>query len=190
MRLNRIATLVTAAALATAWTGVGAAGDLAHSGERKGSLSAADKKFLDDAYSINQGEILLGHLAQQNGTSQSVKDFGQRMVLDHTQGLNAERLVAAKVQAVLPTDVDQATRAQYDDLSRKSGRDFDTAYGDAMVSGHEAAIREFGDEAASSTNSVIKGYAQSALPMLREHLKQARAMAQSLRPGVTEPQRP
>jgi putative membrane protein len=192
MRRIRIQTVVKAAALATVWSGLGApgVGAMALADERSASLSAADKKFLDDAYSINQGEIMLGFLAQQNGASPSVKSLGQHMVQDHSQALNAERQVALKAQVTLPADVDAATHAQYDDLSKRSGPDFDVAYGDAMVSGHEQALRKFGDEATSGTNAAIKAYAQSQLPTLRDHLRMSRQVAESLRPGVAEPQRP
>jgi putative membrane protein len=110
-----------------------------------------------------------------------VKDYGQRTISDHTKALEAEKQVAMQVGVSLPTEVDAMTRAQYDELSRKTGRDFDTAYSDAMVSGHEAAVREFGGEATTGTNAAVKAYAQYELPMLRDHLRLARELSQQRR---------
>jgi putative membrane protein len=114
----------------------------------------------------------------------AVKQYGQRMISDHSAALAEETQVAGAVGVTLPSDVDAATRAQYDELSSKTGRDFDLAYADAMVSGHEKAVREFSDEATSGTNPAVRAYAQKELPMLEEHLRLARELAHSLRTGA------
>ncbi len=162
----------------------------AHAAAEKPGISAADKKFLDDTYSINQGEIVLGRLAEQRGTSRPVKDFGHRMVTEHTKALDASKRVASTVHSSLPKSVDAPTQAMYDDLSKKSGRDFDTAYLDAMVSGHEEAVRKFEEEEKSGQNAAIKGYARDQLPTIREHLSLARHARQEVQTGVAEPQKP
>lgn len=189
MNSLRIAMLVAAGALTTTWIGGQPAGGLAQAAEPKATVSPADKQFLEDAYNINEGEILLGQLAQQNGMSQAVKDFGQRMIADHSRSLGVEMRAALRANVMLPTHVDATTQAQYADLSRRSGRDFDTAYADAMVSGHERAIRLFSDEATTGTNPAVRSYAQNELPMLQEHLKLARDLAQSVKQLVALPQR-
>jgi hypothetical protein len=60
------------------------------------------------------------------------------MVSDHTKALDASKHVASAVHSTLPDAVDAPTNSVYDDLWKKSGRDFDSAYLDAMVGGHEA----------------------------------------------------
>jgi len=52
-------------------------------------VSAQDRHFFDAAYSINEGEIRPGHLAEQCGTTAAVKNFAHRMVSDHTSSLDA-----------------------------------------------------------------------------------------------------
>jgi putative membrane protein len=155
--------------------------------EQTSAISAADEKFLEDAYNIDESEILLGQLAQQNGMASAVQDYGRRMTSDHSEALAELTQVAGEVRASLPSDVDAAARAQHDNLSTKRGRDFDISYSDAMVSGHEKAVREFGDEAASGTSPAVRAYAQNEMPMLQDHLRLARELEQSLRVGPAEP---
>ena len=47
--------------------------------------SAADDKFAAEAASGGMAEVKLGELAQEKGTSDKVKDFGQKMVTDHSK---------------------------------------------------------------------------------------------------------
>jgi putative membrane protein len=164
-------------------------GGPARAAGEKPNVPAADRTFLDDTYSINAGEIMLGQLAEQRGTTPPVMTFARHMISDHTKALDASRHVASKVHLVLPADVDAPTKALYNELSGKSGRDFDTAYIDAMVSGHEAAVRRFEQEEKNGQNATIKGYARDELPMIREHLSLARK-AQQEQTGVAEPQKP
>jgi len=109
---------------------------------------------------------------------------------DHTRALDASKHVASKLHLTLPSTLNPPTQAVYDALSKKSGRDFDTAYLDAMVTGHDAAVREFEYEAETGRNAAIKRYAHDELPMLREHFTLARKAQQEVQTGVAEPQKP
>lgn len=190
MRLiNKVAGTVAALAAAVCVAGVVTDGD-ARAAVQSTNVSAADKKFLDDAYSINEGEVRLGHLAEQRGTTAAVKDFAHRMVSDHTSSLDASKLVAAQAHLAMPTAVDAATKKLYEHLSARSGSAFDSDYLQAMVLGHEKAVRTFEHEATTGQNPAIKAFATTELPMLRDHLAFARQAQQEEKTGVAEPQRP
>jgi putative membrane protein len=71
-------------------------------------------------------EVELGQLAQKNGSSGEVKQFGQQMVTDHTR-LNDELGNAAKKDGVqVPTDLSAKQRAEIQSLSKVSGKEFDS----------------------------------------------------------------
>jgi putative membrane protein len=46
---------------------------------------SADQRFVDEAARGGMMEVELGQLAQKNGSSGEVKQFGQQMVTDHTR---------------------------------------------------------------------------------------------------------
>lgn len=49
------------------------------------SLSTTDQQFVTKAAQGGLAEVQLGQLASQKASSSAVKQFGQRMVTDHTQ---------------------------------------------------------------------------------------------------------
>jgi len=49
------------------------------------ALSKADQDFAQKAAAGGLTEVALGQLAQQNGNSPDVKNFGQKMATDHAQ---------------------------------------------------------------------------------------------------------
>src|SRR6476660_3490850 len=66
-------------------------------GERAGmgSLNSKDHDFIMEAAMGGLMEVELGHVAAQKGTSEAVKQFGQRMVDDHSKA-NTELMTLAQ----------------------------------------------------------------------------------------------
>jgi putative membrane protein len=77
-------------------------------------------------------EVELGQLAQQKATKAKVKDFGAMMVMDHSK--------ANDEMEAFDTDEQKVK----DDLSAKTGADFDKAYVSNMIDYHKNDIKEFG----------------------------------------------
>jgi len=125
-------------------------------------------------------EVELGRLAAEKSSNDRVKEFGQRMVNDHTKA-NAELKLAAGAQEVeLPAEIDARHKATIDRLSKLSGAKFDKAYMRDMVEDHEKDVAEFEKAAAHSGDSPIKNFAGKNLSTLREHLKMAREVDREL----------
>src|SRR5437588_11520316 len=57
-------------------------------------VSKPDMEFMKKAAIGGMAEVELGKLAQQNERSQQVKDFGSRMVQDHTQAVDRLQMCA------------------------------------------------------------------------------------------------
>src|SRR5262249_47750145 len=100
-------------------------------------MSAADKKFVMEAAQGGMAEVELGNLAVKKTSSTAVKDFGQRMVDDHTKANDALKQVAASEGITLPTGIGKQNQQVYNRLSKLSGTAFDKAYMGVMVKGHE-----------------------------------------------------
>ena len=69
----------------------------------KSGVSAADRHFMDKAAQGGMAEVELGQLAEQNASSQEVKDFGKRMVTDHSKANDELKQLASKQDVTLPT---------------------------------------------------------------------------------------
>jgi putative membrane protein len=133
----------------------------------------ADNSFATKAAQGGMAEVQLGNLAKARAHSQEVKDFGQRMVTDHTKVNDQLKQIAAKTGMTLPTGLDAKDQATYDRLSKLSGVEFDRAYMRDMVSDHRGDVAEFRHESEHGANPDLKGFATATLPVLEEHLKLA-----------------
>src|ERR1700758_2276306 len=79
--------------------------------------ATGDQAFVNDAARGGEMEVKLGQLAEQNGSSAAVKEFGSRMVKDHTR-LNAELSATAKsVDLTVPSTISSEQQAEYNKLA-------------------------------------------------------------------------
>ncbi|HLH04344.1 MAG TPA: DUF4142 domain-containing protein [Bryobacteraceae bacterium] len=132
-----------------------------------------DKKFAKDAAMGGLEEVELGKLAAQKGSSDAVKQFGQKMVDDHTKANDQLKEIASKEQIEIPTALDAKHQKEVDKLSALSGDKFDKEYSKNMLKDHRKDVSEFQMEAQNGQDPNIKQFAASTLPTLQEHLKMA-----------------
>jgi putative membrane protein len=143
------------------------------SADQNGKLSKQDKTFAKEAAQGGMAEVQLGQLATQKAESDDVKQFGERMVKDHSKA-NAElEKVAKRDNIELPTGLDHDAQKEMDKLKKLSGADFDSAYMTRQVSAHKKTIKLFEKEAKSGQNDDLKSFASSTLPTLKDHLQMA-----------------
>ncbi len=155
---------------------------LAHqeNSQQPAHTAVSDTQFAKKAAQGGMAEVKLGQLAQEKGTSDSVKKFGQRMVEDHTKAGDELKRAAAHENITLPDDINAKDKATYDSLSKLSGAAFDRAYARDMVRDHEEDIADFNREANGGKNAAIKDFATQTLPTLQDHLKEAKEMRQNV----------
>jgi putative membrane protein len=148
-----------------------------------GGLSSSDRKFLMEAAMGGMAEVELGHRAIQTGQSDTVKQFGQRMVDDHSKA-NAELTTVASGKGItLPAEIDAKHRAAMARMARLSGANFDRAYAKEMLSDHNKDVALFKKQAETGTDPDLKAFAAKTLPTLEEHQKMAEAMNSALSPA-------
>jgi putative membrane protein len=136
-------------------------------------LSAADQKFVKSAAQGGMAEVQLGQLATEKASSDAVKQFGQRMVNDHSEANNKLKDLAANKGVTLPQELSAKDRATKERLSKLSGKQFDHAYMADMLKDHKADIAEFQRESNSGHDQQVKEFASGTLPTLQDHLKAA-----------------
>jgi putative membrane protein len=133
----------------------------------------SDETFLKKAAAGGMAEVQFGELAQKNASSSAVKQFGERMVTDHTKMGDEVKSLAGSKGVTLPSQMEAKEKAEYDRLSKKTGAEFDRDYMSMMVKDHMQDIQEFQNEANSGQDPDVKALAAKALPTLREHLRMA-----------------
>lgn len=117
--------------------------------------ATADEEFARKAAADGKMEVELGRMAARKGRNPAVRNFGRRMVTDHTRSGNKLKVIARKKGITLPAVLDPMHNEGMTRLAGLSGADFDRAYMEMMVSDHEKAVAEF--EAEASSGSVCGG---------------------------------
>jgi putative membrane protein len=143
------------------------------------TVSTADQDFMLAAGQVNLTEIKLGEYADQNGKRDDVKEFGQRMVKDHTAINDGLKSLAAQKDVTLPDSLDATNQKMVDKLTALTGSEFDKAYIAGMFKGHKKAIKAFKAESAETKDADVKSFADKSIPVLEEHLKLITAIKKS-----------
>ena len=147
------------------------------------SIPAADKTFVEKAAVGGLAEVEMGKMAQQKGSSDQVKQFGSRMVDDHSKANDELKQVASSKGIALPSDLDAKQKSKMAKLEKLSGAQFDRAYMDDMVADHKEDVSEFQKQAKSGSDADIKGFASKTLPTLQEHLTLAESTDKAVKGG-------
>jgi len=138
-----------------------------------------DKKFAKEAAVGGLTEVELGKLAQQKASSDAVKQFGQKMIDDHTKANDELKQVASKEGIQIPDSLDSKHQSRVDKLGKLSGTAFDRAYVKDQLKDHQEDVRKFQGEAQSGTVPGVKNFAAKTLPILQEHLQMVKDLNKS-----------
>jgi putative membrane protein len=141
--------------------------------------SPADRKFVTDALKGGMAEVKLGQMATEKGNSQDVKDFGQKMVTDHTKMGDQMKDVAGQIGVTPPTMMTPKDEALEAKLKMLSGDSFDKAYIQAMVKDHQEDLMAFNKEITNGTAPQVKSAAADGKKIISEHLQMIRKIAQT-----------
>ncbi len=136
---------------------------------------SVDSAFVTDAIKGDNGEVAIGNLAQAQGQSQAVKDFGKLLVSDH--GAHKQELAALASSAGIsvtdePTD---EAKGNLKKLKALHGAEFDKQFKVMMVEDHKKDIAKY-EQQASSGDPQTSALAKKTLPTLRKHLDAANAL--------------
>lgn len=134
----------------------------------------ADSQFIRDVASTNLLEIQLGKLAQKKATNSAVKDFAQRMVVEHTQMELQWANTVSKNGMPFQPGITAQQQQEASQLQTVSGPAFDRAYMSSMIQGHETAASALQSGSQTAHSTVVRDLATSALPTVQQHLSMAR----------------
>jgi putative membrane protein len=139
-----------------------------------------DAGFIREAAGVNLMEVQLGQTAQARAMNASVKQFGQRMVNDHTNLENQLVSLAASNGLQLKQALSSKQQDNVNRLNKLSGQSFDSAYINLMVKGHQEDIAKFQTQSQSAKAVQVRTFATNSLPVLQQHLSLATQVASQL----------
>jgi len=147
----------------------------------KEASAAPDKTFLIKAAQGGITEVQLGQLAQEKGASADVKQFGSRMVQDHSKSNDELKVLAQQKGVTVPSKLDARHQATVDRFKHLSGAAFDRAYVRAMVKDHKSDAAEFTRESTSAKDPDVKTFAGKTLGMIKGHLAEVQSIETKLK---------
>jgi putative membrane protein len=133
------------------------------------TLSSADKAFVKDAAKGGMMEVAMGRVAEKNATNSEVKNFGARMVKDHSKANEDLKAIAKEENVEWPAEKEAG--------KWKSDKD----YMDAMVKDHEKDLAAFEKEAKNGSDPDVKSFASKTAKTVREHLEMAKEIDAKLK---------
>ena len=148
-------------------------------------MSSADRKFMMTAAMGGMAEVEMARLALQKSASDSVKQYAQKMIDDHTMAGDELKRLASMKGVALPAQPDAKHMAMMAKMGKLSGMGFDMMYvKEAGVKAHEKMEKLYMKESMSGMDMDAKAFASKTLPTVRMHLQMARDMMMSMK-GMT-----
>jgi putative membrane protein len=139
------------------------------------TLSSDDRKFMMTAAMGGMAEVEMARLALQRASSDTVKQYAQHMLDDHTRANDELMQIATSKGVTLPTTLDAKHAALMQRLQGLSGAEFDQTYmREAGIKSHSEMEKLFQKEATKGRDAETKAFASKTLPTVREHLNMAR----------------
>lgn len=139
--------------------------------------------FVAKAAASDMFEIESSKLALTRSRNAEVKAFAQMMVDMHTK--TTADLKAAITESgqplVPPATLPQDMQTKLDDLGKASDADFDKAYMNAQVDGHQSALNLMTRYAADGDVPALKAAAGKTAPIVQDHLTKATALRDALK---------
>ena len=133
-------------------------------------VSTMDKTFVKKATIGGMFEVETGKLAGAMGTSQGVKDFGNKMVEDHGKAGDELKGIVSSKSIDAPTALDAKHEKMVEELKAKSGKDFDALYLKDMKMAHTMDDALFEKEASSGKDADLKAFAEKTDKVIKMHI--------------------
>jgi putative membrane protein len=141
-----------------------------------------DKQFLVSATAYINKEILIGKLAKQRGTDQTVIDLGTMMEEAHREDKSKLASLAIIKSISIPDASMESAMTYYDKLNEESKADFDLSYCLLTIQNHQEAIHLFQTAMLGKLDPDIQVMASAMLPGIQARLAQARICETQLNP--------
>lgn len=145
-----------------------------------GTTALGDADIANVIHEVNAGEIAAGKIAETKASNADVKAYARDMVQAHTALDKQDTKVSgqtAATNAAIRDSVANANRAASSELqSANSGAEFDKAYINGQVQGHQNALSFLQAAQNQTQNADLKKLIAAAIPDVQKHLDRAKSL--------------
>lgn len=145
-----------------------------------------DAQTLKSIMIIDDNEVNAGYLALKKSQNADVKKFAQEMITQHVKNVKQAKKVMLQTK-IYPVVSDQSIaletdgKNELDKLANLQGKDFDTAYINAMVDGHKKVSSLLTDTLIpKASNPQLVSFLKSTSAMVSHHLEMAEQVQKQL----------
>lgn len=144
------------------------------------SVDTGDAAFAGKVAAGGMTEIALSKAAAQQATNQRIKDFANMMVTDHSAAGEKLSSIAKTKGIALPPGPDSTQQNMINDITKKTGKDFDKAYVNQMVKDHEATLDLLKKGQTTLKDTSLKSFVNNTIPVVQKHLDAIKAIKSSM----------
>jgi len=145
------------------------------------TTDAETTDFLVKAANCGMAEVQFGQLAQEKAINQQVKDLGKMMADEHSAANEQVKSLAAQRNVSLPATLSDEKKKDYDNLAKKSGKDFDKAYLSLLESEHKTDIDLFEKSVDKINDAEVKTFINNTIPKLKSHHQSVKDLQKSIK---------
>jgi putative membrane protein len=151
------------------------AGPLKAPGERLPSapqrkVTAPDLATLQRLHDANQREIQLGALAKDKGSTKAVREFGRKLVADHTDADRAlDEYLRRHASSTRTLGTTTGADPEHELVASKVGMEFDRAFGLQTIADHTKAIELIESARVEIPDGQLRDLYDNLLPALYAH---------------------
>ena len=142
--------------------------------------ASQDASWLIATHQTNLSEIQSGQLAAKTGHTESVRNAGQMLASDHQSLDEKLKPVAEQMGVKLPDQPNMEQRDEMQHFKSLSGMQFDRDWTKTEADGHVKSVEATEREIQHGSSAEVKQLAQSALPVLKKHLRTLKAASTKL----------
>jgi len=140
----------------------------------------ADGDFVRHQAADNMMEVQLGQLAEHRATNPMVQKFGEKMAMDHQRLQDQWTGLAEKHGLRFKPALASAQRGKISRLRQAERSSFDREYMITMIKGHTKDAADLKAAVDSARSEPVRKMAAYALPIVQDHLQNARAAAKEI----------
>jgi putative membrane protein len=150
--------------------------DVTEARDTAGQLDAADARFVRTAAESGMMEVRMGQLIKESAQSTELREFGEKLVTDHTRANLELNQIAARKGATPPLHPGEKHEKMIDQLAKLKGAEFDRAAQKHAVMHHQEDVQLFEKASKNLKDTELKAFAEKTLPTLKEHLEMAKKL--------------